>query len=175
MAAETLTANQAADAVQPQKHSFAGVCHTAFGKYSIAANVEDGDIFEMCKLPKGALVVGGAFWATDLDDGSEAIDMDVGWADNGGSGATITVSDGTEYTNGGGNDSDADGFVNSGVLTGDVITDLVAAGQNYRPFVMSGGPIYFSEETKVQVEANAAANSFVAGTIYVRVDYVVIG
>jgi hypothetical protein len=174
MAAETLTSNQAASAVQPRKHSLSGVLHTEFGYYPVAANVEDGDIFEMCKIPPGALVVGGQFWCSDMDTGTEALDMDCGWADNGGASATITVADGTTYTNMSAGAADPDGFVNAGVLTGDAITDLLASG-NLRPFNMAAGPVYFSEETTIQVEANVAAATFAAGTMFVRVDYLVIG
>lgn len=174
MTAETLTSNQAGSTVSPAKNSMAGVLHAAYGKYSVAANVEDGDIFEMCKLPAGALVIDGKFWCEDIDTGTEVLDMDVGWADNGDSSATITLADGTTYTNMSAGSASATGFVNGGVLTGDAITDLVASG-NLRPFNMAAGPVYFSKETKVQVEANVAANAFTAGVIYVVVYYLVIG
>jgi hypothetical protein len=133
----------------------------------------------MCKVPGGSLVVGGAFWTSDMDTGTETLDMDVGWADNGGASATRTVSDGTRYTNmcnpaGTTGAASPTGFVNSGVLTGDAITGLVASG-NYRPFNMADGPIYFDKDTVIQVEANAAAATFAAGTMFVRVDYIVVG
>jgi hypothetical protein len=175
MVAETLTSNQAGSKAKVYKQYIAGMTHTAFGTYSVAANVEDGDIFEMCKVPAGALVVGGAFWCTDMDTGTETLDIDVGWADNGGASETITVSDETTYTNMFAGAADPDGFVNSGVLTGDVNTDLTAAGHNYRPFVMSAGPVYFAKETTVQVEANAVSAAFAAGTMYVEVRYLLIG
>lgn len=172
MAAETLTSSQAADNVQPFGHGLAGTVKAAFGKYAVAANVEDGDIFEMCKLPKNCIVVGGAFYAGDMDTGTEALDMDVGWAANGGGAATFTDNTGTTWSNSGENASAA-GFVNAGVLSGDTITDLLA-GSNMRPFPMATGPLYFSEETMVQVEANVAAATFAAGTITVVVYYVVL-
>lgn len=155
MAAETLVGARAAASFPVFKPLGSGTLAVAWGEYDIAANVEDGDIFELCRLPAGAVVVGGAFWATDLDTGTEALDIDIGWAANG-----------TEA-------ADPDGFVNTGVLTGDAITDLLAAGNNYRPFVMSSGPISFSAETVVQAEANVAAATFATGTIYVSVYYVV--
>lgn len=177
MVAETLTANQAGSHAKVYKQYVAGMTHTAFGFYSVAANVEDGDIFEMCKLPAGALVVGGTFWATDMDtNATETLDVDVGWADNGGSTETLTVADGTTYTNGRGNAADPDGFVNSDVLIGDAGSGVTgAAALNFRPFQMAAGPIYFSRETTVQVEANVAAATFAAGTMYVEVRYLLIG
>lgn len=155
MAAETLTGTRAAAGFPVFKPTGAGIVCAAYGSYSVAANVEDGDIWELCKLPAGAVVIGGAFWASDMDTGTETLDIDVGWAGNGAEAAS------------------AAGFVNSGVLTGDVNTDLTPAGANYRPFNMSAGPITFTRETTVQAEANAAANAFAAGTIYVVVYYVV--
>lgn len=155
MVAETLTGTRAAASFPVFKAVGAGVLCAAYGSYAVAANVEDGDIFEMCKLPAGAVVLGGEFWTDDLDTGTEALDMDVGWADNGAEAAS------------------ADGFVNAGVLTGDAITDLKAAGPNVRLFDMSDGPITFTRETTVQVEANVAAAAFAAGDIYVCVYYVV--
>lgn len=155
MAAETLTGARAADSFPVYRPSGAGALAVAYGTYSIAANVEDGDIFELCKLPAGAVVVGGAFWASDMDTGTEALDIDIGYAANG-----VDTAD-------------PDAFVNSGILSGDAITDLIPAGHNYRPFVMSAGPVTLSAETVVQAEANVAAAAFAAGTIYVRVDYIV--
>jgi hypothetical protein len=155
MVAETLTGDRAGDSFPVFQAVGAGIVCAAYGKYAVAANVEDGDIFELCKLPPGAVVLGGSFYAGDLDSGTEAIDIDIGWASNGAESA------------------DADGFVNSGVLTGDVVVDILPAGLNWRPFQMTTGPITFTKETIVQAEANVAAATFVAGTIYVVVYYVV--
>lgn len=173
MAAETLTANQAGANVVPPSHGLAGNLKVAYGKYAVAANVEDGDIFEMCKLPANSLVLGGCFYAGDLDTGTEAVDLDVGWAAAGSAEDGVTMADGTVWANSGATAS-ATGFVNGGVLTGDGVTDLFAAGTNMRPFPMTTGPLYFGKETKVQVEANTAAAAFAAGTIYVVVHYIVL-
>ena len=155
MAAETLTGDRAAAGVAVYRPNGSGALAVAYGSYAIAATVEDGDIFELCKLPAGAVVVGGALYAGDLDTGTEVLDIDLGWAANGEE------------------DADPDGFVNSGVLTGDAITDLLAAGSNYRPFPMTSGVISFTNETTVQAEANVPSNVFAAGTITAVVYYVV--
>ncbi len=155
MVAETLTGARAGAKfpVFSPPHGSGSVC-AAWGTYSVAANVEDGDIFELCKLPK-CTVIGGWFWSSDMDTGTEALDIDIGYAANG-----VEVAD-------------PDAFVNSGVLSGDAITDLIPAGMNYRPFQMPAGPVTLSAETKVQAEANVAAATFAAGTIYVLVLYLV--
>jgi len=173
MAAETLTATQGGDTVVPHGAGYAGTVKAAWGKYSITtAALEDGDIFEMCWLPPNALVVGGAFYCGDLDTGTEAVDIDVGWAANSGA-ATYTDQHGTVWSNSGAS-ADPDGFVNSGVLTGDAITDLLIAGTNYRPFPMVTGPLYFSGKTRVQLEVNAAQATPAAGVATVVVYYVLI-
>ena len=173
MAAETLTGDRAAAGVQPAQHSLAGVMHVAYGYYSIAATaLEVGDIFKLCKLPKNSLVVGGGYHVADLDTGTETVDIDLGVADNGGASATFVDSAGKTWTN---TAADADIFVNSGVMTGDVITDLLAAGNNYRPFPMTTGPIFFSEETTVQAEVIAIQATGQAGVMYVEVRYIVLG
>lgn len=176
MTAETLTGSRAATAVQPTSNSLAGVLQVAYGTYSITdAALEAGDIFKMCKLPRNSLVLGGTLHIADLDTGTESVDIDCGWADNGGSTATFTGSDGVTYTNMYNGSASSSGFVNSGVLTGDAITDLLAAGNNIRPFPMTYGPIYFSEETIVQLQAVAAQATPAAGVAYVKVEYVVLG
>ena len=175
MTAETLTGSRAAAAVQPAYNNLAGVPHVAWGHYSIAATaLEDGDIFKLCKLPANSLVIGGWYTCGDIDTGSEAADLDMGWADNGGASETFVGSDGTTYTNMYDGNADPDGFVNSGVLTGAAVTNIHAGG-NYRPFMMANGPIYFSRETIVQFEANVAQATGAAGVVMVVVLYVVLG
>lgn len=160
MVAETLTADNALADAKVFGHGLRGSVKFAYGVYEIAANVEDGDIFEMCKLPAGAVVIDGFVRADDLDTGTEVLDMDVGWAAN---------------------DTDAadpDGFGNLGVWSGDAVTDIKPEAQIWYPFngVLKDGPKSFSEsggETTIQVEANVAANAGGTGTLYVGVYYLV--
>lgn len=176
MAAETLTGARAAAAIQPFKHSGAGLVHAAWGHYSITnAAWEVNDIFQVCKLPAGALVIGGMYHLADADTGTETADMDLGWADNGGASATFTGSDGTTYTNMYDGNAAVAGFVNSGVLTGAAITNLLAAGNNLRIFPMTNGPIYFSRETTVEAKVIAVQATPAAAVLHVVVYYVVLG
>lgn len=157
MAAETLTATRAAASFPVFKASGAGDLCCAYGTYEIAANVEDGDIFEMCRVPAGAVVVGGMIYADDLDTGTEALDMDIGWAANGSDAA------------------DPDGFGNLGVWSGDAITDWKPVVGNMYPLqgvLLTAGPQAFVNETTIQIEANAAANAGGTGTLSVVVYYV---
>lgn len=156
MVAETLTSTHAADDYPVYGAGPAGNVKFAYGTYELAANVEDGDIFEMCKVPKGAIVIDGFVRADDLDTGTESIDMDVGWAANGSDAA------------------DPDGFGNLGVWTGDAVAGIKPEVCIYYPFngVLKDGPKTFAAETTIQVEANAAANAGGTGTLYVGVYYI---
>lgn len=169
MTAETLTGLRAATTFPAQGAGITSSLTACWGHYSVAANVEDGDIFEMCKTPDagaGFLVLGGWWSLGDMDTGTEALDMDLGWAANGtASAATIEAPWGQTFTDSGYSASAA-GLVNAGVLSGDAITDLMPAGTNYRPIVL-GTPLWFAKPTKIQVEANVAAATFAAGSMTV--------
>ena len=157
MAAETLTATRAAATFPVATSTQAGALMVAHGTYELAANVEDGDIFEMCRGPKNATVLWGWIYAEDLDtNATETLDMDVGWAANG----TDTA--------------DPDGFGNLGVWTGDAVAGVKPETGISMPLggvLIADGPKTFSDETIIQVEANAAAATGGTGTLTVMVVY----
>lgn len=152
MAAETLTGTRASRTFPIAAAMGAGVLQVAWGKYAVSVTIEVGDIWELCRLP-ACTVIGGAFYAGDLDTGTETVEIDLGYAANGVDSA------------------DSDAFVNSGVLTGDVITDLIPAGLNFRPFQMSAGPIVLNAPTIVQAQAIAVMATPAVATIYAYVLY----
>ncbi len=157
MTAETLTATRAAESFPLQGDGWAGNLKVAFGTITLAANVEDGDIFEMCKVPRGATIVGGYAYADDLDsNATETLDMDIGWAANGDEIA------------------DPDGLGNLGVWTGDASVTKPEVG-NFFPLggiLRSAGPKTFNRPTTIQVEANAAAATGGTGQLTVVVHYI---
>jgi hypothetical protein len=158
MVAETLTAARAKRTFPRAAGSF-GNLFVAWGTIEIGAAVEDGDIFEMVRLPPGATVVNGWIFADDLDTGTEALDMDIGWAGNG-----IDTAD-------------PDGFGNLGVWTGDATTDVKPEVWNRFFFggVLKDGPKTFGNaETVIQVEANAPANAGHVGSLSVVLLYTVL-
>jgi len=159
MVAETLTSARAANTFPVFQPSGAGLLCAAYGTYELAANVEDGDIFEMCKVPAGAVVIGGFIFGDDLDtNATETLDMDVGWAANGSDAA------------------DPDGFGNLGVLTGDAVAGIKPEVGIWMPLggvLFVDGPKTFVNETMIQVEANAAAATGGTGTLTVVVHYLV--
>jgi hypothetical protein len=166
MAAETLTASPLAVAAT---HGLSRTLKVWEGTYEIAANVEDGDIFELGHLPAHCVVIGGIFVADDLDTGTEAMDMDVGWAANGTSSAATWYNTLTgETLTDAGNSASVAGFSNMGVLTGDGIAELHTGNQRIQFYV---DPLYFAAKTKVQIEANVAANAGGTGTVRVYLIY----
>lgn len=152
----TFTATRAASTFPVGGVGPATAMHVATGTYEIAANPADGDIYQLCKLPANAVVVGGWIYADDIDTGAETLDMDVGWAANGTDAA------------------DPDGFGNLGVWTGDAVAGIKPETGNYYPLggvLITAGPKKFSAETTIQVEANAAANAGGTGTLTLVVIY----
>lgn len=138
-------------------------------KYEIAAQVEDGDIFELGYLPANCMVVGGWVATDDMDTGAEALDIDVGWAAAGGSETYTDPESGVTYTNAAASAS-ATGLCNVGTMTGDGTAEVYQAAVNYRAIVLPD-PLFFSKQTKIQIEANTAAATFAAGTFGVYLLY----
>lgn len=156
MTAETLTSTRAAATFPLQGDGWAGNIKVAFGTYAIGAAVEDGDIFEMCKVPAGCTVFGGMVYADDIDTGTEALDMDVGWAANGDEVA------------------DPNGLGDFGTWTGDTSTTKPEVGNYFMlgGVLRSAGPKTFARPTTIQIEANTASNAGHTGQITVVVYYI---
>jgi hypothetical protein len=120
--------------------------------------LEASDVIQFCRVPANSVVVGGYFSGDDLDTGTEALDIDLGWAANGVENA------------------DPDGFGNLGVITGDAVTELKPVAGIYMPLqglLFADGPKSFSAETIIQATVNAAANATGTGTLSLVVYYVV--
>lgn len=167
----TVAANQYTYGVPPG-HGLAGTVKASFGKYTYSVAPSANDLANLCKLPKNSLVLWGFMATDDIDTGTEALEIDVGFTANGGGAATLTDSTGTTWTNNNSGSASATAFVDSGVLTGDVITDLMPVGMNWRPFKgIATGPMFFSEETLVQAKITAAAQAGGTGTVYVVAFY----
>jgi hypothetical protein len=152
----TLTAARAASTFPVPKTVGGGVLHCAYGQYTVAANPTAADILQMCRVPAGAVVVGGLVYGADLDTGTEALDFDVGWADNG-----IDVAD-------------PDGFGNFGVQSGDVITEWKPVAGILIPFqgvLLTSGPVTFAAETIIQIVFNVAANAGGTGSLSLNAYY----
>ena len=80
----TVTATRAASTFPVFSPVGSGLLCAAYGSYDFAAEPAAADILEICKVPAGAVILGGFIRAEDLDsDASETIDIDVGYAANG--------------------------------------------------------------------------------------------
>jgi len=155
----TLTGSHAASTYPVGGPGPANLLHVAWGTYTLAANPSQNDVIEFCKVPAGATVIGGFFQGADIDTGTEALDIDIGWAANGTDAA------------------DTDGFGNLGVLTGDAITDFRPVAGIYFPFsniIQDSGFKKFAAETKIIGTVNAAANAGGTGLLKVVVYYVMV-
>jgi hypothetical protein len=119
----------------------AGVVHVAWGTYTHASNLAATTIIEYCRIPRGATVVGGYWCATDLDTGTEELDIDIGWAANG-----VDTAD-------------PDGFGNLDVLTGDVSVHVPVASiwVPLQGVLFTAGPKTFGAETVCQAVVNVDA------------------
>lgn len=154
----TLTGvSAAATAPVPGKPIPNGTLGVAWGIYNLAANPSQNDVIEFCKVPAGATVIGGFLQGADIDTGTEAFDLDIGWAANGTDNA------------------DTDGFGNFGVMDGDAVAQFRPVAGIYYPFVniiQDAGYKTFAAETKIIGTVNAAANAGGTGVLKVVVFYV---
>lgn len=161
----TLTATRAASTFPVFQPTGSGLLCAAYGTYALTANVTIADIAKMCKLPAGAVVVGGHLYASDIDtNATETLDMDVGWAANGGTGTYDAA--------------DPDGLGNFGVFTGDAfatgnVSNVVGVNYPLNGLLATGVLPAFTAETTIQIVFNAVAATFAAGSVSVVVFYVV--
>lgn len=140
-----------------------GSLKIAYGTIDVAVNPVAADIYQMCRLPAGATIVGGFFRGDDLDtNATETLDLDLGWAANGGSGTYDGI--------------DADGLGNLGVLTGDAfatgnLSNVVAYNFPLNGLLNTGVFPTFTKETVIQLTAVAACATFAAGSLSVCIFY----
>ena len=137
----------------------ARVLHALYAKVTVATALAASDLIDLGFLPKHAIPVGGYMSLTDIDTGTETLDIDIGITANGVDSA------------------DPDFFLNSGVLTGDAIgADLpLTNAANVR---LMTGPFPVEQlgaKTKVQAICNAVAQAGGTGTIVVVIYYTMPG
>jgi hypothetical protein len=99
------------------------------------------------RVPKGATVVGGWLMGDDIDTGTEALDIDIGWEANG---------------------VDTDGFGNMGVLNGATVTNVIPVAGILRflqGVLLADGLKMFNAETIIAGAVNARANAGGVGTL----------
>jgi len=154
MAAETLAGTRSTATFPQGGAGPAFGVQAAWGTITVDASSEDGDIWQLCRLPAGATVIGGWLTGIDGDSGIEALDIDIGWAANGVDAA------------------DPDGFGDLGTWTGDAsATKPTGNFFNLAGVLQTVGPKTFTAETIIQAETNTAAATGVAMELTVVVLY----
>ncbi len=153
----TFTAARAASTFPVAKPIGGGVACVAWGVIAVAANPVAADIYQICRVPAGAVITGGHLFGGDIDsNATETLDLDVGWADNG-----VEVAD-------------PDGLGNFGAQTIDTVPGIKSEGGIFLPLsglLWTNGPQTFSAETIIQITAVATAATFAAGSIGVVVHF----
>lgn len=127
------------------------------GWIDIAANPTAADIYQLCWVPAGFVCTGGIMYLDDIDtNASETLDMDMGWAANGGSGTYDAL--------------DADGLGNFGVMNGDAFAapSISSTAGNIVPFsgILADGIFpFFTKKTLIQATCVATCATFAAGRL----------
>lgn len=155
----TYTATRAASTYPVKGMGLAGDVKIARGQYDFTANLLADDLIEFCRVPKGAVVLGGWYAITkvEVSTSGATFDMDIGWNNNG--------SDA----------SDTDGFGNFGVPS-------FAAVTGYKPeatfalyplggVLRTAGPKTFAAETIIRGHIVASSTNFDSGSAFVEVYY----
>lgn len=125
--------------------------------YTIPETPEVNDIYKLFALPKGAVPVFGYLGLTDVDTGTETLDIDLGYAGNG-----VDVAD-------------PDAYVNAGVLTGDTITDFPFTNLANLRLITPAAFTGLGAKTTVQAVVNAVAQAGGTGTLVAVIFYVTPG
>lgn len=147
----TTTGTRAAATFPAYKGLGAGNLCAAYGSHDFGANPTIADVIEVCKVPAGAVILGGYLRLEDIDsNATETLDLDVGTS------------------------ADPDAFLNGGVRTGDAVTDYLPEGGALIPFhaTLKDGVVSATLDTVIQITVVAAAATFAAGTATVVVHYV---
>lgn len=153
----TVTATRAAAGFPTYQPMGSGNLGVAYGYYAYTAEPAAGDIVELCKVPAGAIILGGFLRVGDIDsDASETTDIDVGYAANG---AVV---------------ADPDAFGNFGVLNGDAVTNYLPEGGILLPLhgTLAVAPVTLTRETTIIATHVDDAATFAAATLSVVVYFV---
>lgn len=144
---------------------------TAYGTIEVTTIPAATDIITMCKLPKGAVVIGGRLWGDKLASGatsaSESMQIAIGID------AAATLADGTAA----GAASMVNSLFTTNILSGIAVSVLkVETGYNMPlgGLLITSGPFRCEGDANVNIviQASAGAGSFISGTLSLAVDYV---
>ncbi len=145
----------------------------AWGVITVSTSSVTGDVFQMVKLPKGAVVIGGALKGDKLDSatsGSGALAINIGFDK-----AVQLLYTGTSVSSA----STSNALASAWTLGGSGDT---AAVTGYKPdagvrniplgsLLLTDGPMLTTDETMVSVIVTATATAVVTGELILEVDY----
>jgi hypothetical protein len=143
----------------------------AWGSVDISSAPAAADILIMCKLPKGAIIVGGRLLGDRLASGTSGGSSSLGV--NIGLDTTFTSRGGTSYAT---TASMSNVLGTFGPLEGNVVTGVKPeSGYNYSlgGLLMSDGPLTLTGEGNALITISSSATSFITGTLTLEVDYYV--
>lgn len=152
----TFTAARAENDFRVSGPGVGGSAKMAYGSIEITANPEAADVYEMCKLPQGAVVTGGYVMSGDMDtNATETLDMNLGW-----------LANGDEIV-------DADGFGNLGVWSGDATGTKPEAGNYFAAggVLLADGPKTFNAPTTIALTCVVTSATFVSSFVTVVIWY----
>lgn len=143
---------------------------SAWGTYEIASIAATGEIYQLCKLPKGAAVVGGYLFGDKLDSigtGSSLCSVNIGVNQN-----IITIADNTTVTS----------ASTSTALGASFALGSDAAAQVWKPesgvrnvplggLLLTNGPFVMQDDGAAYVTITSSILALTTGTLGLRVDY----
>lgn len=167
-----LRATAAGTKVPANSSGWAGEQQTAWGYYEHTVSPAAGDTVVFCKLPKGALVIGGRVKGDKLDSagsGSSLASINIGLD------AAVTTPAGTSVSTASTSNCLL-AALNLGPDTAAVTGYKPEAGVRNIPLgglLLTDGPLLTTAECHAYVTWTASSLAFTTGTMILEVDYIV--
>lgn len=137
----------------PSTQPYSGAPAVAWGSASVASAPSVNDKFELCKIPYGAVVVGGSLYSSDMDtNGTPLLTGDIGYKLDDGTFVEAALGTGYALGVGGGNQT------------------VKVAGAAFAGLAQIGTTTTVKGVT-VYVRVTAAAATFAAGVVSAAIYY----
>lgn len=142
----------------------------AWGTIEVSTAPTNGDQYYLCKLPKGAMIVGGYLQGDKLDSsgsGSACLTVNIGVD------AAVTTATGTSVTTASTSNALASAWAlgpDAAAVTG-YKPDAAVRNMPLGSLLLTDGPLLVSDECNVIVKATNTACGFTTGTLTLLVDY----
>ena len=167
----TYTATRAAATFPVYQPDGSGDRSTAWGAIQLSTLLAATDVIKLCRLPRGAVVLGGRIKGSKLASGATAASQSM--VLNIGVDASITTGLGTNVTK----LSTSTALASSIIPNGAAVTDVKNAGYDWPlgGLLVSDGPFTLQDDATVYVTvvASAGAGSFVSAVLALEVDYLI--